>query len=295
MYGYIKPHTPELKVREQEYYRAVYCGLCRALGKCTGQCSRLTLSYDFTFLALVRLALEDKTVTVAPRRCVIHPLKKKPMAEPDATLAFCAYASAILAYHKLQDDRRDERGRRKCKAVIASPYVRGLRRKALKKGYRDLDDLVGAAMDELSSLEASGLPTVDRPADLFGRVMADLSAYGLSDGKARLARSLGHHLGRWIYLIDAIDDLEEDKARKRYNPFDRLWQGGDMTDTRREDLSRALMSELVAVEGVLDLADPVSSENNDLWGVLRNILYMGMPATAHRVLYPPCDTHAKKA
>ena len=64
MYGYVRTHAPELKVRQQEYYRAVYCGLCRTMGKCTGQCSRMTLSYDFTFFALVRMALTGERIEV---------------------------------------------------------------------------------------------------------------------------------------------------------------------------------------------------------------------------------------
>ena len=101
MYGYLRTHVPELKVRQQEYYRAVYCGLCRTMGQCTGQCSRMTLSYDFTLFALVRMALTGETVTVRSRRCIAHPLRKRPMADPNPTLRICAHASAILAHHKV--------------------------------------------------------------------------------------------------------------------------------------------------------------------------------------------------
>ena len=122
MYGYLRTHVPELKVREQEYYRAVYCGLCRTMGKCTGQCSRMTLSYDFTLFALVRLALTGEDLTVKRRRCVAHPLRKRPMAEPTPALALCAYASAILAHHKVKDDLRDERGLKRTAASAVSPF-----------------------------------------------------------------------------------------------------------------------------------------------------------------------------
>lgn len=293
MYGYVRAHTPELKVREQEYYRAVYCGLCRTMGKCTGQCSRLTLSYDFTFMALIRLLLEERDITVKPHRCIVHPMKKKLMAEPDGTLTFCAYASAIMAYHKIKDDQADEQGHRRFKAVVATPYVRTIRRRAIKAGYGALDKIVSTAMQELTALETERAPSVDRPAELFGALMAEVISYGLEGNAARVGRSLGRHVGRWIYLVDAIDDLEEDKARKRYNPFACLWQNGDMTDTRREELSHALMSELVAVEAALDLCEHDDTESSNLWGAVRNILYMGMPAAAHRVLYPDCACHPK--
>lgn len=294
MYGYIRAHAPELKVREQEYYRAVYCGLCRSMGKCTGQCSRMTLSYDVTFLALLRLILEGEDVELRLRRCAVHPMKKKLMADAHDTLTFCAYASAILAYHKVMDDRSDEKGKRRFRAVTATPYVRSLRRRAIKAGYADLDASVKKTMEALSALEAEHAPTVDRPADLFGELMATLVSYGLEGDPARIARSLGHRLGRWIYLMDAIDDYEEDKQLRRYNPFACLWQGSDLNDQRKEDLSRVLTAELVDMEAALDLCDADATDHRDLWGVTKNILYLGMPAAAHRVLYPDCECHAQR-
>ncbi len=291
MYGYVRAHSPELKVREQEYYRAIYCGLCRTMGKCTGQCSRLTLSYDFTFFALLRLALEDKEVEITARHCALHPIKKRSMATPNDTLAFCAGASALLAYHKLYDDRKDETGGRRFKAIMATPYVKRLRRKAIKAGYKDLDAKIMARMRTLSSLEATRPASVDRPAELFGDVMAELLSHGLEGEAKRLGHELGRRLGRWIYLIDAIDDFEEDQSKGRYNPFVCLWKDGEITAQRREDLQNALLSELVAVENALDLLDPGDTENSNLWGVVRNILYLGMPATAHRVVFPDCTCH----
>ncbi len=286
MYGYVKTFAPELKVREQEYYRAVYCGLCRTMGKCTGQCSRFTLSYDFTFLSLIRLALAQEEVVIRPRRCAAHPLKKKLMADPHEAFAFCAYASALMAYYKVADDQKDEKGHRRFKATVASPYVRHLRKKALKAGYADMDATVRSSMDAISCLEAEHIPSADRPAELFGELMAYLVSYGFDGDAARIGRMLGHHLGRWIYLADAVDDYADDIARNRYNPFAALWQGGEMDHTRKENLSRALMAELVRMESALDLADPGDTENSNLWGSIRNVLYLGMPAMAEHILYP---------
>ena len=139
MYGYLRTHVPELKVRQQEYYRAVYCGLCRTMGQCTGQCSRMTLSYDFTLFALVRMALTGETVTVRSRRCIAHPLRKRPMADPNPTLRLCANTSAILAHHKVKDDLRDERGLKRTAATAVSPFTASMRRRAVKAGYGDMD------------------------------------------------------------------------------------------------------------------------------------------------------------
>ena len=294
MYGYIRTYVPELKVREQEYYRAVYCGLCRTMGKCTGQCSRFTLSYDFTFLSLLRLALTREEVTIRPRRCAAHPFRKKLMADSHDALAYCAYISALMAYYKISDDKKDEKGIKRFQATMAAPYFKKLRKKALKAGYATPDDQIKACMTAISQLEAENIPSADQPAELFGELMAYIVSYGLEGDSARIGKMLGHHLGRWIYLSDAMDDYADDVARDRYNPFAALWQGGEIDERRKENLSCALMAELVRMESALDLADPGETESGNLWGSIRNILYLGMPTTAERILYPekfPKSTH----
>ncbi len=287
MYGYVRIHAPEMKVREQEYYRAVYCGLCRTMGKCTGQCSRATLSYDFTYFALVRMALTGKYPAFKARRCLAHPTRRRPMAEPTEDLALCAYMSAILAYHKVRDDLRDERGMKRTAATAVAPFVGSLRRRALKRGYTAADIAVAEAMQALCALEESRPPSVDEPAELFGQLMAVLLAYGLEGNRAKLARKIGRHVGRWVYILDAADDYAEDVRRGRYNPLACLYGQGDtlpseLSAEKREELRVALLCELSELECAFDLQDV--SDNPDLDGVLRNILYLGMPKEAERVL-----------
>ena len=297
MYGYVRTHAPELKVREQEYYRAVYCGLCRAMGKCTGQCSRMTLSYDFTFFALVRMALTGKHPTLRARRCPVHPLRRRPMAEPGEELALCAYLSAILAYHKVEDNRRDERGMRRMAATAAHPYVKGLRRRALKRGYAEADKRVIEALNALSALEAARPPSVDEPATLFGDLMAALLGYGLTGNAEKLASQIGRHVGRWIYILDAADDFAEDMQKHRYNPLACLYGDPAMTELplkKRQELRVALLTELSELERGFDLLDV--ADNPDLEGILKNILYWGMPRETERVLriHEDCACHSQK-
>lgn len=284
MYGYLRTHTPELKVREQEYYRAVYCGLCRTMGKCTGQCSRMTLSYDFTLFALVRMALTGEQITVKARRCLVHPLKKHPMAQSNPDLALCAYASAILSHYKVKDDLSDERGIKRMVAAMAIPVTASTRRRALKGGYGEMDGHVLTAMKRLAELEASRLPSVDQPATLFGELIGSILAHGLEGNQATLARTVGLHVGRWVYILDAADDYTEDVKRHRYNPLACLY--GDSATTlsseRRESLRLSLLGELTELEKAFDLLD--TSHDPDLGGLLSNILYLGMPREAERVL-----------
>ena len=291
MYGYVRIHAPELKVREHEYYRAVYCGLCRTMGKCTGQCSRMTLSYDITYFALVRMALTGKHPVIKARRCPVHPLRKRPMAEPTDDLALCAYMSAILAHHKVRDDLRDEQGMKRTVATAVAPFVGSFRRRAIKKGYGEADSAVADAMHTLCELEAARPPSVDEPADLFGELMALLLAEGLTGNREKLARKIGRHVGRWVYILDAADDFTEDMKKGRYNPLACLYADWLSTDPnvtelpsdKREELKIALLNELAELECALDLLD--IEEGSDVAGILRNILYLGMPREIDRVLF----------
>ena len=291
MYGYLRVHAPELKVREQEYYRAVYCGLCRTMGKCTGQCSRMTLSYDFSYFALVRMALTGNRPVIKARRCPVHPLRKRPMAEPTDDLALCAYMSAILAHHKVRDDLRDEQGLKRTAATAIAPFVGSFRRRALKHGYAEADRAVAESMQALCELEAARPPSVDRPASLFGELMATLLAFGLTGNPAKLARTIGYHVGRWIYILDAADDFAEDVKKERYNPLACLY--GDLLaadpamtelpEIKRQELRTALLAELMELECAFDLLD--TADHPDLSGILSNMLYEGMPREAERVLF----------
>ncbi len=295
MYGYIRVYEPELKVREQEYYRAVYCGLCRTMGKCTGQCSRASLSYDFTFFALLRMALSGERVTVKVRRCAIHPARRRLMAEPNDALRLASCFSAILAYHKLRDDQHDEKGAKRALATCAIPYVASIRRRAIKRGYVDADRQVSAAMRALAALEAASPPSVDEPADLFGDLMAALLSVGLDGDRARVATAAGRHLGRWIYILDAADDFEEDVRRGRYNPFACLYADPTMKTLpteKREEIRIALLSELTELEKAFDLLDV--EDDPDLSGLLSNVLYLGLLHEADRILGRCSDPESHK-
>ena len=285
MFGYIRTDVPEMRVRENEYYRAVYCGLCRSQGKCTGQCSRFTLNYDMVFLALLRIALEGKQVEIKRGRCIAHPFKKRAYVTHCEPLAYCAYAAAILTHGKVADDLVDEKGFKRFKASLIKPFTSHMRKKALKK-YAELDERVSSGLKRLSEIEAEGLASVDVPADAFGDILADILSYGLEGTDEKIMRNIGRHVGRWIYIIDAADDLDEDIRKNRFNAFAKLY-GGRIPDDERESVANSLRLELLAAEPAFDLID--YNELYDIEAIIGNIMYLGMPSTAERVLGSKCD------
>ena len=292
MFGYVRTDTPELRVRENEYYRAVYCGLCRSQGKCTGQCSRFTLNYDFVFLALLRLAIDGKQPEIKKGRCMAHPLRKRAYIAHCDPLAYCAHAAAILTYGKIADDIQDEKGTKRLKALLIKPFASGMRRRALKQ-YAELDKMVQDGLKKLSEIEKQGLSSVDIPADAFGEILADIVSYGLDGNDKKIMRKIGRHVGRWIYIVDAADDLDEDIKKQRFNAFACLYNG-NIPDSDREAISNSLKLELLAAEPAFDLID--YNELYDIEAIVSNIIYRGMPQTVEKVLGIQCkgkDNNAK--
>ena len=280
MFGYIRTDVPEMRVRENEYYRAVYCGLCRAQGKCTGQCSRFTLNYDIVFLALLRLALRGEQPEIKHGRCMAHPFKKRAYVALCEPLAYSAYASAILTHGKIVDDISDEKGAKRIKALLAKPFSSGMRKKALKK-YSELDKRVFDGLGKLSEIEKQRLSSVDIPADAFGEILADIVSFGLDGNDEKIMRKIGKHVGRWIYIVDAADDLADDIKKNRFNAFSCLY-GGEIPPDEREAVANSLRLELLAAEPAFDLID--YNELYDIKAIVENIIYLGMPNAAEKAL-----------
>ncbi len=295
MFGYIKVDKPECKIREYEYYRAVYCGLCRSLGRCTGQCSRMMLSYDMTFMALVRLSLSGITPTFGKSRCIAHPFRRRVMALPpkgsteEEVFAVCACATVVLSYHKIRDDIADERGSRRLRARLARPFAGMLRRRASKR-YAALDALVREGLARLSELEKSDSRSIDAPAEAFGWILSEILSFGMEGANQRIASEIGFRVGKWIYLVDAVDDFEEDVRKKRYNPLIRAY-GETLDSAARESLLVALTAELMEAERGFDLID---YPDGDMQAIVENIIYLGMPQMARRVILP-CDETRKES
>lgn len=282
MFGYLRPRQSELRLREYGFYRACYCGLCKRMGKCTGQCSRLTLNYDFVFLAAVRISLCGDPVTVRRGRCLLHPFRGRDLLVGSAQSDVCADVSALLTYHKCRDDLADERGWKKFRAALARPFLAGARKRSARR-HPELDRVISAKLAALREWEASddGIPSADRPAKLFGELMSAVFSEGLTGTDARIAASVGGAIGQWIYLFDAADDFDEDLRRNRYNPYVRLFgKTPDRADW--ETVRCALTAYLSEAERAVALIDHYPRP--ELKEILSNILFLGLPDAQDRVL-----------
>lgn len=274
MFGYIKPFVPDLRVREHELYRAIYCGLCRSMGRHTGCASRLTLSYDFAFLCAVRLTLEKTKMDVKVTSCALSPWKRRPIMEDNPALAYCAAAAAILTKEKVQDDINDSKGLEKLAPRLLMPAAKGMAKRALKLDSTLPVKEISDGLSRLSQLEAEGCPSVDLVADCFGDVLSAIFAHGLSGSDKAVASAIGKSIGRVIYVLDAADDMEKDKKKGNYNPL-------NIEPMSPESLSLAVRLELSRAEAAVNLMDFEGSI--ELRELIYNILYEGLPKEADRI------------
>lgn len=232
MFGYVQPMRSELRVRDMALYKAFYCGQCKAIARRYGAVARGFLSYDTALLGLLSAALYEKEAEVKNERCVVNPLKKKPVACASAALEFAADANIILVYNKLRDDWRDERS----KKAAAGRVFLGRAYKRASRARPELSAAVEAHMQELAGLERAGCMQMDVVADVFARLMQVLfSEMGAGPNDARALSWMAYNLGKWVYLTDAFDDLEKDVASGAYNV---LWlqhgAKGDAASCRRD-------------------------------------------------------------
>ena len=264
MFGYVRPVRPELKCRDFDLYRATYCGLCRCLRRRCGLLAPMFLNYDFTFLTLL-LWQPEEGFQPCRGRCHANPLLKKEMCPDSPALELAADESLILTWWKLRDSARDDGLWGGLPARLLSLLLRGSYRRAADR-RPDFDRAVRERLGELSELEKENCPSMDRAADAFARLLQ--AAAPPEDGRSRVLSQLLYHLGRWIYLVDARDDLEEDLQAGRYNPVAARFgpQGDDQALKQTLDQSLELMGAAFQL-GDFGCRTPV----------LENIIYLGLP------------------
>lgn len=271
MFGYVRPFRPELKCKDFELYRATYCGLCRCLRRRYGLIAPMFLNYDFTFLALL-LWEPEESFAPCRGRCCANPLVMEHMCPDSAALDQAADKSMILSWWKLRDTVADEKFWRGVPARALACMLGPAYRKAAER-CPEFDRTVRCCLQELSVLEREKCPSLDRTADTFARLLRSAAP---SDGtRGRVLSQLLYHLGRWIYLADARDDLKSDKLAGRYNPLAERY-GPDGDD---EALRLTMDNSLELMGAALQLGDFGCRKP-----LLENIVYLGLPLVEKAVL-----------
>ena len=275
MFGYVRPVMNLLSTEEKEAYQSAYCGLCHVMGQRHGWLARLTLNYDFTLLALLHYGCSASGET-ACHRCPVHPFRKARTSLCGKALEAAADESIILTWYKLSDDVADHG----FVSGIPSRFLRFLFRRAYRRASSArprFNQRVSKEMARLSDFEAEKSPMLDRVADTFARILAAAAEDCEGDKNQRAMEQLLYHLGRWVYLADAWDDLKDDLKAKRYNPLDSRFQGKALEE--RPYVETTMTHSMRLIHSAANLLE------FDSWQpVIENILYRGLPAVQSAVL-----------
>ncbi len=280
MFGYIRVYTPDLRVSEYETYKSAYCGFCKQLGRDYGQLWRFTLSYDFAFVKLLLEGLKEGKVTACKKRCIAHPFHKRYCMACDDSDRLLSAAAVLLSSAKIADNIEDSRffGRLFWKFIA---FITGF---SVRKAARDFPLLVQAAGDLTKAqkqAEHHEQVTRDRAADPTGQMMALFFEQLSPDAvQKRILHELGYQIGRYVYFIDALDDLEKDKKKGNFNPF-LLGMHREWSQQKQEIKAGALATINRCIGGAIEAYELL--EIHHMKKILDNILYFGLQTTAKTV------------
>lgn len=278
MFGFIRPVKAELRVKEAERFQQVYCGLCHTIRAEYGRFYTLFLSYDMTFLALAAGCGQTETAPPCRKRCDAQPFLRRACAAPDEALRLAADASVVLTYHKFRDDLADEKDAKRALAgLLCALGKRGYEKARARMPEADAE--IRQALEDLRQLEQAHCPSMDRAADTSSRMTAAVVPR-TGDVRERILHQMFSQIGRWIYLVDAVQDIKKDMEENSYNPVVLRYDLHEPDITAiREPLERTLERSLADVCMAFDLLEP--QRDADL---IRNIIFLGMPTVTRQVL-----------
>lgn len=270
MFGYVLPAKPEMRVRDFDTYRAIYCGLCKQLGKSYGVLSRFLLNYDLVLVALVADALSGERGVFRNEGCFANPVQKRPVLHNTPGLALAADSLILLSWHKLQDNLQDEKLPKRAVYGCAAPALAGMHRKAVQR-HPLLAQQLSAQMQRQHALEAAGCASVDEACDPTAKMCeAIFSAAAQTPQQEKVLARLGLFCGQIIYLLDAAEDLEEDAKNSRYNVFSSMGLAPKQATAAAKQRCHMAAGEMALCYNLLDVAMYKD--------ILDNIFFLGLPA-----------------
>lgn len=272
MFGYVTIDKPELKVKEFYRYKAYYCGLCRKLKEEYGFRGRMTLTYDMTFLVTLLTSLYEADTQELASHCPLHPVKKILMLQNELT-EYGAKMNILLTYFKFEDDRKDDN------SLAGAAGMRLFRKKAelISREYRRQSHVIQKQLKVLAKYEQAGEENLDVVAGAFGTLMEELFVWKEDRWEEEL-RKFGFYLGKFIYIMDAYDDLPKDLKTNSYNPLKAVSRKCRDRDTYEETIRQVLLMMMAEATAAFEKL-PCLNEAE----ILRNILYSGVWAKYNKI------------
>lgn len=257
----------ELKFKEYYSYKAYYCGLCKCLKSKYSNISRLTLNYDMTFLILLLSSLYEPANNIYNERCIVHPSKKQLIIQNDIT-EYAASINIMLAYYNMLDNWHDDKD---YKSLAISKTLQGEFNKSSSK-LKEKSETIKERLDNISLLERENTKDVDAVSNEFGHLMEEVFLYKKDEWEKNL-RKIGFFLGKYIYFLDAYEDMKKDEASKSYNPFNNL----DI-ENKAAYAKELLMLNLSFLSEEIEKLPLVQDK-----GIIDNIIYSGILNKVNKV------------
>lgn len=282
MFGYIIPDKPELKIKEFELFRAYYCGLCKSMGRNFGVLSRFALNYDTVFLGLLLSSLHKEIPELKREGCIANPVKKKWIVKNSSNVDYAADVNILLMYHKLRDNVIDEGN---TASYLASLALRRIYRQVAAKNPL-IDNVIKVSLNSQFELERKKCDSVDEAAEPFSDMMRHIIRSGYKGKDTSILRILewaGYNLGKWIYVVDAYDDIERDLRSGSYNPF-LLKYGFDGGDVKAFKAGIAEEVRVTVLQTLSQAADSIKLLELSNEGIINNIIYEGLYKKTEKVL-----------
>ncbi len=261
MFGYIIVNKQEMKFKEFDLYQSYYCGFCQMLKERYGKRGQLTLSYDMTFVILLLTSLYEPNTKQSACKCIAHPFEKHPTRSNEFT-EYAADMNLLLSYYKCLDDWQDER---KVNKKLMADSLRG-RCRRIAQDYPHKAEVMKDMLHKIHECEARNSTDIDEVAGYFGEIMSEIFVWREDEWASELRR-MGFFLGKFIYLMDAYEDLEKDRKKENYNPFFKWATQPDFEDKAGKILTM-MMAECSKSFERLPIVDNTE--------ILRNILYSGV-------------------
>ena len=278
MFGYVRPYRDEMKVRDWNLWQKNYCGLCRCLGKRHGFLARFLLNYDMTFFYSL-LTMKDEQTASRKCWCPAGVVCRKECRCTDEAMDYTADLTVLLAWWKLKDDEKDGSLLRKFGAGLLKFLLRPAARRAA--GARpELNALVGRQISTLDELERRNCASLDQTADAFAQILKGCAGYWKDDFDRRAGEQLLYHVGRFVYLADALDDLSSDCRKDRYNPLRNRFrtENGSLHPDDQKELLQTMDASIDLAAAAFELMDRRRSG-----AVPENVIYYGLPAVMKAV------------
>jgi len=279
LFGYVTPLKAELKVKDFAKFRSYYCGLCLHLKSGAGNIPRMVLNYDMTFLAVLLDSLSIKEPNFELKRCIVHPKEKKPVIMNNDALQYAAAMNLTLYYHKIKDDIEDDNDiKSKVLEKILCPY-----QKKINKSIDAINNTIKSNLKDLRNFENnknfSSIDEICHPfSDIVGNILKNYPKELINDGDKLRDNlySLGYTLGKWIYLIDAFDDLKNDMKDNKFNPINYLFNSENKSYDELLPLikDRLEFTILNCSYNCKEILEKLPLKRNE--DILKNVLELGM-------------------